>query len=37
MSRWKPVKQPVFGSKGKQCARCGRWFDWGNSYSKGGD
>lgn len=22
--RWKPVKQPVFGSSGKQCARCGR-------------
>ena len=26
MSRSKPIKQPVFGSSGKQCARCGRWF-----------
>jgi hypothetical protein len=32
MSRWKPLTQPVFGSSGKQCARCGRWFDWGNYY-----
>ena len=30
MSRWKPVKQPVFGSSAKQCARCGRWFSWAN-------
>jgi hypothetical protein len=30
MSRWKPVKQPVFGSSGKQCARCRRWYPWAN-------
>ncbi|MCI3948653.1 MAG: hypothetical protein K0R11_587, partial [Acidimicrobiales bacterium] len=28
MSRWKPVGQPVFGSSGRQCNRCGRWFAW---------
>ena len=28
MSRWKPVKQPVFGSSGRQCLRCGSWFPW---------
>jgi pilus assembly protein CpaF len=28
MSRWKPIKQPVFGSRDKQCAGCGRWFPW---------
>jgi hypothetical protein len=27
VSRWKPVKQPSFGSSGKQCGRCGQWFD----------
>jgi hypothetical protein len=32
----KPVKQPVFGSSGRQCSRCGRWFDWGNYYRKSG-
>ena len=36
MSRWKPVKQPVFGSSGKQCVRCGQWFLWANYYRKGG-
>jgi hypothetical protein len=36
MSRWKPVKQPVFGSSGKQSVRCGQWFAWGNYYRKGG-
>ena len=32
MSRWRPVKQPVFGSSGQAVRRCGRWFDWGNCY-----
>jgi hypothetical protein len=35
MSRWKPLKQPVFGFNGRQCARCGQWFAWGNYYRKG--
>jgi DNA invertase Pin-like site-specific DNA recombinase len=30
MSRCKPVRQPVLGSAGNQCAGCGRWFAWGN-------
>jgi hypothetical protein len=36
MSRWKSVKQPVFGLSGKQCARCARWFAWGNFYRQSG-
>jgi hypothetical protein len=30
MSCWKPIKQPLSWSNGKQFTRCGRWFAWGN-------